>query len=39
MVNEAALLAGRKDKKRIEREDFDEAVERIIAGPERQAAA
>ncbi|NLO06806.1 MAG: ATP-dependent zinc metalloprotease FtsH [candidate division WS1 bacterium] len=37
MVNEAALLAGRKDKKRIEREDFDEAVERIIAGPERRS--
>jgi cell division protease FtsH len=37
MVNEAALLAGRKDKDLIEREDFDEAVERIIAGPERKS--
>ena len=37
MVNEAALLAGRKDKDRIEREDFDEAIERIIAGPERKS--
>jgi len=37
MVNEAALLAGRKDKELIEREDFDEAIERIIAGPERKS--
>ncbi|MFO8079770.1 MAG: ATP-dependent zinc metalloprotease FtsH, partial [Armatimonadota bacterium] len=37
MVNEAALLAGRKDKELIEREDFDEAVERTIAGPERKS--
>jgi len=37
MVNEAALLAGRKDKDLIEREDFDEAVERTIAGPERKS--
>ena len=37
MVNEAALLAGRKDKEVIEREDFDEAVERTIAGPERRS--
>ncbi|HCA47412.1 MAG TPA: cell division protein FtsH [Armatimonadetes bacterium] len=37
MVNEAALLAGRKDKDRVEREDFDEAIERIIAGPERKS--
>jgi len=37
MVNEAALLAGRKDKQLIEREDFDEAVERLIAGPERKS--
>ena len=37
MVNEAALLAGRKDKQIIEREDFDEAIERLIAGPERKS--
>ncbi|MEA3401408.1 MAG: ATP-dependent zinc metalloprotease FtsH [Armatimonadota bacterium] len=37
MVNEAALLAGRKDKDVIESEDFDEAIERIIAGPERKS--
>jgi len=37
MVNEAALLAGREDKEMIEREDFDEAIERIIAGPERKS--
>jgi cell division protease FtsH len=37
MVNEAALLAGRKNKQIIERNDFDEAVERLIAGPERKS--
>ncbi len=37
MVNEAALLAGRENKDVIEREDFDEAIERIIAGPERKS--
>ncbi len=37
MVNEAALLAGRENKQIIEREDFDEAIERLIAGPERKS--
>ncbi len=37
MVNEAALLAGRKNKDIISREEFDEAMERIIAGPERKS--
>ncbi len=37
MVNEAALLAARHKKVEIEPEDFDEALERIIAGPERKS--
>ena len=37
VVNEAALLAGRKDKQQVERTEFDEAVERVIAGPERKS--
>ncbi len=35
MVNEAALLAARRGKKRISRSEFDEAIERVIAGPQR----
>jgi cell division protease FtsH len=37
LVNEAALLAARRDKQRIEMVEFDEAVERVIAGPERRS--
>ncbi len=37
MVNEAALLAARHDKTEIEASDFDEALERVIAGPERKS--
>ncbi|MCD6361163.1 MAG: ATP-dependent zinc metalloprotease FtsH, partial [Armatimonadetes bacterium] len=37
MVNEAALLAARHEKTEIEPEDFDEALERVIAGPERKS--
>ncbi len=37
MVNEAALLAARHKKTQIDPEDFDEALERIIAGPERKS--
>jgi len=37
MVNEAALLAARRGKKRIGREEFDEAIERVIAGPQRKS--
>ena len=32
LVNEAALLAARKDKEAVEPADFDEAVDRLIAG-------
>jgi len=37
MLNEAALLAARRDKKRVEMEDCEEAIERVIAGPERKS--
>jgi cell division protease FtsH len=36
LVNEAALLAARQNKKAIERSDFDEAIDRIIAGLEKK---
>ncbi len=35
LVNEAALLAARKDKKVVERRDFDEAIDKIVLGTER----
>ncbi len=37
LINEAALLAARGNKKAIYMEEFEEAVERIIAGPERKS--
>ena len=37
IVNEAALLAGRKNKDHVEQEDFLEAVERAIAGLEKKS--
>ena len=37
IINEAALLAGRKNKKEVEQEDFLEAVERAIAGLEKKS--
>lgn len=37
MLNEAALLAARRDKKKIEMEDCEEAIERVIAGPEKKS--
>ena len=36
IINEAALLATRKNKDAIETEDLDEAVDRIIAGLEKK---
>jgi len=36
LVNEAALLAARKGKDRVEMSDFDEAADRIVAGLERK---
>ncbi len=37
LVNEAALVAARRQKKQIEPEDFDEATDKVIAGPERKS--
>lgn len=37
LVNEAALLAARRNKKRIEMAEMEEAVERVVAGPERKS--
>ncbi|MBI3361125.1 MAG: ATP-dependent zinc metalloprotease FtsH, partial [Chloroflexi bacterium] len=37
VVNEAAILAARRDKKQIGPAEFQEAVERVIAGPERKS--
>jgi cell division protease FtsH len=36
LVNEAALLAARKDKTSVGARDFDEAIDRIIAGLEKK---
>ena len=36
LVNEAAILAARRDKSEIEQGEFQDAMERIVAGPERQ---
>jgi cell division protease FtsH len=37
MVNEAAILAARRGKKAIAMRDFQESMERSIAGPERRS--
>jgi len=37
LVNEGAILAARRNKKAIEQEDLEEAIERVIAGPERKS--
>ncbi|MBM4273589.1 MAG: ATP-dependent metallopeptidase FtsH/Yme1/Tma family protein [Deltaproteobacteria bacterium] len=36
IVNEAALLAARKNKTGVEKEDFEEAIDRVIAGLEKR---
>jgi cell division protease FtsH len=36
LVNEAALLAARLDKKSIGMSEFEEAIDRVLAGPERR---
>jgi cell division protease FtsH len=36
LVNEAALLAARRDKVAVDRKDFDEAIDRVIAGLEKK---
>ncbi|HEX7410393.1 MAG TPA: ATP-dependent zinc metalloprotease FtsH [Candidatus Binatia bacterium] len=35
-VNEAALLAARRDRTEVTMQDFDDAIDRITAGPERK---
>ncbi|HEV8045780.1 MAG TPA: ATP-dependent zinc metalloprotease FtsH [Rubrobacter sp.] len=37
LVNEAAILAARRNKKIITMSEFEEAVDRVIAGPERKS--
>ncbi len=37
LVNEAAILTARRNKKKITMAEFDEAVDRVIAGPERKS--
>lgn len=37
LVNEAAILAARRNKKTISQPEFEEAIERVIAGPERKS--
>ncbi len=37
LVNEAAILAARLNKKVINQPEFEEAIERVIAGPERKS--
>jgi len=37
MVNEAAILAARRNKRVIGQDEFQEAIERVIAGPEKKS--
>jgi len=37
LVNEAAILAARRNKKLIGQPEMEEAIERVIAGPERKS--
>jgi len=37
LVNEAAILAARRDKKVISQSEMQESIERVIAGPERKS--
>ena len=37
LVNEGAILAARRNRKVIAQTDFEEALERIVAGPERKS--
>ncbi len=36
MVNEAALLTARRNKKQVGMEEMEESIERVIAGPEKK---
>ncbi len=37
LVNEAAILAARRDKKAINMEELEESIDRVLAGPERRS--
>ena len=37
LLNEAALLTARRNKKRIDMPEMEESVERVVAGPERKS--
>src|SRR4030095_12497441 len=37
MVNEGAIMAARRNQKQIFMEDFQKAIEKVIAGPERKS--
>jgi len=37
LVNEAALLAARKNKDKVEMDDFEEARDKVMMGPERKS--
>jgi cell division protease FtsH len=37
LVNEGAILAARRNKKSIGQEDLEEAIERVVMGPERKS--
>jgi cell division protease FtsH len=37
LVNEAAILAARQNRKKLAMEQFEEATDRVIAGPERRS--
>ena len=37
LVNEAALLAARRDQTKIYMADFEDSIDRVIAGPERKS--
>ncbi len=37
LVNEAALLAARKEQNKITQSDFEASIDRVVAGPERKS--
>ena len=37
LLNEAALLAARHDKSEIEMPDLEEAIDKVMAGPEKKS--
>ncbi len=37
LVNEAALLAARRNKKTVSMEDLEESIDRVMAGPQRKS--